>query len=89
MNESSPTARQFRGSRLDHALGNSLALLAVVVPPCLYGMSGLILSLVFVNLFLVLSLLRNPDRPMQELITNEAPGEPDRSFQQPFSRSTQ
>lgn len=55
------TRSRFRGSRLDHALGNAIALVAIAVPPFVFGNEGLIQSLVFVNLFLALSLFRTPD----------------------------
>lgn len=54
--------RRFRGSRLDHLLGNALGVASVVVPPFVYGMEGLIPSLIFVNGLLILSLVRTPDR---------------------------
>lgn len=54
--------RHFRGSRLDHFLGNAFAIAAVVTPPFVCGAWGLIQSLVFVNGFLLLSLFRTPDR---------------------------
>lgn len=53
--------RRFRGSRLDHFLGNALAIAFVAIPPFVYGTWGLIQSLVFVNGFLLLSLFRTPD----------------------------
>jgi hypothetical protein len=54
--------RRFRGSPLDHFLGNALAIAFVAIPPFVYGTRGLIQSLVFVNGFLLLSLFRTPDR---------------------------
>lgn len=56
--------RRFRGSQLDHVLGNALAIAAVALPPFVFGTWGLIQSLVFVNLFLVLSLFRTPDHDL-------------------------
>jgi len=53
--------RRFRGSDLDHVMGNACAVAAVAIPPFVFGTLGLIQSLVFVNLFLVLSLFRTPD----------------------------
>lgn len=51
----------FRGSRLDHAMGNTCAFAGVAIPPLVFGMAGLIYAMVVVNLFLVLSLLRTND----------------------------
>lgn len=53
---------RFRGSRLDHVLGNALATAFIATPPFVYGTWGLIQSLVFVNGFLLLSLFHTTDQ---------------------------
>jgi hypothetical protein len=53
--------RRFRGSRLDHRLGNAMALAAVAIPPFVFGQWGLIYSLVVVISIQMACLLRAKD----------------------------